>query len=68
MRRTPVLGFGPKLHHDIMMLELVTPFKFDEYVYPACLPPSTFKVDRDAVPLTGVNDEREERFSIVFEN
>lgn len=51
-----------------MMLELVTPFKFDEYVYPACLPPSTFKVDRDAVPLTGVNDEREERFSIVFEN
>ena len=67
IQRPSVLGFGPKLHHDIMMMELITPFKFDEYVYPACLPPSTFKVDRDAVPLSGVGDEREGRFA-VFES
>lgn len=42
-----------------MMMELVSPFKIDHFVYPACLPPPNFKIDRDFVDLNGVNDEQE---------
>jgi len=37
--------------NDIVMLKLSSPFTFDEFVYPVCLPPKGFDADN------GINNE-----------
>ena len=48
-----------RLTNDIMLVELLSPFRFDEFTYPGCLPPPGFKVDREFVRLDGELDEQE---------